>query len=216
MGSPGAGKGTQAQRLQQDFDLSNFATGNMLRKEVKNNSEVGIEAKKCLDRGDLVPDGLVIELIRQKLSAPESTDGFILDGFPRTVKQAEALDDLLDELDRTITAVIDIEVPDKEVINRLTGRRVCVKAGHTFHIELDPPKHEDRCDLDGSRLVTRDDDKLETVCRRLDTNKEKTQPVISYYEDKGILRKVDGSLEPDEVHAHIRALIATLRYEEAV
>lgn len=216
MGLPGAGKGTQTERLKQDFDLSNFATGEMLRDEVKLGTEIGSKAKEYMDSGNLVPDDLVVELIKQRLTEAELADGFILDGFPRTVEQAEELDELLAELDRDITAVIDIEVSDEEVLRRLTGRRVCVKAGHVFHIELDPPKHEDRCDVDGSRLVVRDDDEPETVRRRLATNREKTQPVISFYEDRGILRKVDGSMEPDEVHAHIRALIATLRYEEAV
>ncbi len=202
--------------MKQDFDLSNFATGEMLRDEVKLGTEIGSKAKEYMDSGNLVPDDLVVELIKQRLTEAELADGFILDGFPRTVEQAEELDELLAELDRDITAVIDIEVSDEEVLRRLTGRRVCVKAGHVFHIELDPPKHEDRCDVDGSRLVVRDDDEPETVRRRLATNREKTQPVISFYEDRGILRKVDGSMEPDEVHAHIRALIATLRYEEAV
>lgn len=216
MGPPGAGKGTQAHRLEQDFDLSNFATGGMLREEVKNGSEFGKLAKECLDRGDLVPDDLVTEMIRMRLTKPESTDGFILDGFPRTVVQADALNEILADQGRAITAVIDIEVPDEEVIRRLTGRRVCVKSGHSFHTEMDPPKHEDRCDLDGSRLVTREDDRIETVRRRLKTYREKTQPVISYYEDLGMLRKVDGLQEPETVHAHVRALIATMRYEEAV
>ncbi len=216
MGSPGAGKGTQTQRLKQDFDLSNFATGEMLRDEVKSGTEIGLKAKEYMDSGDLVPDDLVVDLIKQRLTESKLTDGFILDGFPRTVEQAEELNELLAELDKNITAVIDIEVPDEEVLRRLTGRRVCAKAGHIFHIEFDPPKHEDRCDVDGSRLVIRDDDKPETVRRRLATNREKTQPVISFYENRGMLKKVDGSMKPDEVHAHIRALIATLRYEEVV
>ncbi len=216
MGSPGAGKGTQAQLLQQDFDLPYFATGNILREEIKNETELGSKAKEYMDRGDLVSDELVIDMIRERLVEPESADGFILDGFPRTVVQAEALEELLTDVDRTVTAVVNLEVDDEEAIRRLSGRRVCIKSGHTFHVEFDPPRHEDRCDFDGSRLIVRDDDELETVHKRLETYSKKTEPIISFYENKGVLLKVDGSQQPDQVHAHIRALIATVRFEETV
>ncbi len=216
MGSPGAGKGTQAQLLQQDFDLPYFATGDILREEIKNETELGSKAKEYMDRGDLVSDELVIDMIRERLVVPESADGFILDGFPRTVVQAEALEELLIGIGRAVTAVVALEVDDEEAVSRLSGRRVCVKSGHTFHIEFDPPKHEGRCDLDDSRLIIRDDDQLGTVRKRLETYSKKTEPIFSFYEERGVLLRVDGSQQPDQVHAHIRALIATVRFEETV
>lgn len=216
LGPPGAGKGTQAQRLREDFGLPYFATGDILREAVKAESELGREAKKFMDSGDLVPDQLVISLIKERLEQPGSSDGFLLDGFPRTVPQAEALDLELASLDRSITVVININVSEDELVRRLSGRRVCVKGGHTFHIEFDPPKHEGHCDIDGSKLIVRDDDKPETVLNRLATYSEKTTPLVGFYEDKGVLRMVDGSQHPDQVHNHIRALIATQRFEETV
>lgn len=216
IGPPGAGKGTQAQRLREDFDVPYFATGDILREAVKNETELGRLAKVHMDSGDLVPDELVIGIITERLEQPDSSDGFILDGFPRTVHQAEALDRELAQLGRVITAVISIEVDDDEAVRRLSGRRVCVKAGHNFHVELDPPKNEDHCDLDGSRLIVRDDDRPETVKHRLETYKQKTAPLIEFYESKGVLRKVDGAQPPEDVHDHVRALIATLRFEESV
>lgn len=216
LGPPGAGKGTQAQRLREDFSLPYFATGDILRQAVKEGTELGKQANEYMGKGDLVPDSLVTGIIKERLEQPDSDDGFILDGFPRTVPQAEALDQELATLGRGITAVITIDLGEEEAVRRLSGRRVCVKGGHSFHVEFDPPKHEDRCDVDGSRLIVRDDDKPETVRRRLSTYHEKTEPLVEFYERKSILRKVDGALGPGEVHNHIRALIATLRFEESV
>jgi adenylate kinase len=215
-GPPGAGKGTQAERLRSDFQLPYIATGDMLRGNVKDGTELGRKAKEYMDRGDLVPDDLIVAMAAERLQHEDAQDGFILDGFPRTVHQAESLDKQLSELGRRVTAVLLIDVSDDELVRRLSGRRVCVKAGHNYHVEFDPPKHEDVCDQDGSRLVQRDDDKPEVVQKRLSVYHEQTEPVIDYYDEKGILRRVDGTRPPAEVHDHIRAVIATLRLEEDV
>jgi len=214
LGAPGAGKGTQAERLSEDFALRYIATGNMLRAAVREETELGREAKAYMDRGDLVPDDLIIAMIKEALEAPDADRGFILDGFPRTEAQAEALDDELKHLGRLLSSTLLIDVPEEEVVRRLSGRRVCVKGHHNFHVDFDPPKHPDRCDLDGSRLIVRDDDKPEVVQRRLAQYREKTAPLIDYYEKRGILRRVDGSRSADEVNDQIRALIAALRFEE--
>ena len=213
-GPPGAGKGTQAQRLVEDFNLRYLATGNMLREGVRNGSELGHKAKEYMDRGDLVPDELIIAMIKECLSKPEASDGFILDGFPRTVKQAEALDEELEQhLGRRLSSALLFDVPEEEVVRRLSGRRVCVKGQHNFHVEFDPPKHPDRCDVDGSRLIVREDDKPEVVERRLAQYREKTAPLMGYYEKKSILRRVDAARSADQVHDQIRALIASLKFE---
>jgi adenylate kinase len=213
MGPPGAGKGTQAERLMDDFDLPYYATGDILRSAVKEGSDLGREAKEYMDRGDLVPDELIVRVVMGRVDSPEADDGFILDGFPRTVGQAEALEEALDRRGRSLTAAILIAAPDDEVLRRLSGRRICVKNGHVYHTESNPPKNDGVCDLDGSRLIQRDDDKPETVKRRLDVYHEQTAPLIDWYEDKGLLRRFDGTRTPDEVHRHIRATLATLRLE---
>jgi adenylate kinase len=213
-GPPGAGKGTQAERLVEDFKLRYLATGNMLREAVREGSELGLKAKEYMDRGDLVADELIIAMIKECLSAPEAQRGFILDGFPRTVKQAEALDEELEHLGRHVSSALLFDVPEEEVVRRLSGRRVCVKGQHNFHVEFDPPKHPDRCDVDGSRLIVRDDDKPEVVERRLAQYREKTAPLVGYYEKKSILRRVDGARDADQVHDQIRALIASLKFEQ--
>jgi adenylate kinase len=213
-GPPGAGKGTQAERLVEDFKLRYLATGNMLREAVREGTDLGREAKEWMDRGDLVPDDLIIAMIKDTLDAPDARHGFILDGFPRTVKQAEALDGELEHLGRHLAAALLFEIPEDEVVRRLSGRRVCVKGHHNFHVEFDPPKHPDRCDLDGSRLIVRDDDKPEVVQQRLAQYREKTAPLVGYYEQKCILRRVEGARSPEQVHDQIRALIASLRFEE--
>ena len=215
-GPPGAGKGTQAERLRSDFQLPYIATGDMLRENVKQGSELGQKAKEYMDRGDLVPDDLIVAMAAERLQHEDAQDGFILDGFPRTVHQAAALNKQLSQLGRRITAVLLIDVPDEQVVRRLSGRRVCVKSGHNYHVEFDPPKHDDICDQDGSRLVQRDDDQPEVIEKRLRVYHEQTEPVIDYYDEKGILRRVDGTRGPAEVHDHIRAVIATLRLEEDV
>ena len=215
-GPPGAGKGTQADRLQRDFQLPYIATGNMLRENVEEGTDLGKEAKPYMDKGDLVPDEVLVAMVAERLSEEDAQDGFILDGFPRTVPQAEALDKQLGELGRRITAVLLLNVPDEEVERRLSGRRVCVKKGHNYHVEFDPPKREDVCDQDGSRLIQRDDDKPEVVRNRLATYHDKTAPLVDYYDEQGLLKRIDGTRDPTEVHDHIRAVIATLRMEENV
>ncbi len=214
LGPPGSGKGTQGERLQEDFRLPYHATGDILRAAVRDGTALGREAKEYMDRGDLVPDEVMVGMIAERISAGDASDGFILDGFPRTTAQAEALDSKMDELDRALTVAILIDVSDDEVIRRLGGRRICVKEGHVFHVEFDPPKNEGVCDVCGARLEVREDDKPEVIRNRLQTYHEKTEPVGSYYEQRGILRRVDGSLEPDEVNDRIRAMLATLRMEE--
>jgi adenylate kinase len=214
LGPPGSGKGTQGERLQADLRLPYYATGDILRAAVRDGTELGRAAKEYMDRGDLVPDELIIAMISERIESTEAADGFILDGFPRTATQADALDEEIHGLGRRLTAAILIGVPDDEVVRRLSGRRTCVKEGHIFHVEFDPPKKEGVCDVCGGKLVVRDDDKPEVVKNRLGQYHDKTEPLISYYEDKGILRRVDGVLEPEEVTERIRALLATLQMEE--
>ncbi len=213
MGPPGAGKGTQAERLVDDFDLPYYATGDILRAAIAEGTELGKEAQPIVEAGDLVPDELMIGVIMERFDTPEAEDGFILDGFPRTVGQAEALDEALDRRGRSLTAALLIDAPAEEVIRRLSGRRICVKNGHVYHVENDPPKNEGVCDQDGSRLIQRDDDKPETIKRRLSVYREQTEPLIDWYDQRGALRRFDGSRPPDEVHSHIRATLATLALE---
>jgi adenylate kinase len=215
-GPPGAGKGTQADRLRIDFRLPFISTGDMLRGNVKDETDLGKKAKDYMDKGELVPDELIVAMARDRLSEPDAQDGFILDGFPRTIEQAKALDRQLEELKRRVTAAILIDTPDEEVIRRLSGRRVCVKAGHNYHVEFDPPKREGVCDQDGSRLIQRDDDKPDVIKNRLEVYHDQTEPLIDYYDQKGLMRRIDGTRSPDEVHDHIRAVIATLRLEDDV
>jgi adenylate kinase len=216
LGPPGAGKGTQAERLVDDFGLPYYATGNILREAVGNGSELGREAKSYMERGELVPDELICGVIAERFDSGDADDGFLLDGFPRTIGQAEMLEAALDERGRSLTAALLIDAPDDEVIRRLSGRRTCVKAGHVYHVEFDPPKNEGVCDQDGSRLVQREDDKPETIRKRLDTYHEQTTPLIDWYEERGLLRRFDGALTPDEVHSRIRATLATLALEAEI
>jgi len=214
LGPPGSGKGTQGVRLQEDFRLPYYATGDILRAAVRDETELGQAAKEYMDRGDLVPDEVIIGVIIERLEDAEAADGFILDGFPRTMPQAEALDSELQKLDRGLTAALLIEVPEEEVVRRLGGRRTCAKNGHVFHVDFDPPKEQDVCDIDGSRLVVRDDDEPEVIRHRLEQYEEKTEPLVDYYDGKGLLRRIDGAQAPDEVGDRIRALLATLKMEE--
>jgi adenylate kinase len=214
LGPPGAGKGTQAERLTDDFNLPYIATGNILRKAVQEKTELGRQAKAYMDDGKLVPDEVITGVILEAIESADARDGFILDGFPRTIPQADALAKGMQEHERDLTAAILIEVPDEEVLRRMSGRRVSIKTGRVYHLEFDPPKHDGRCDVDGSRLVQRDDDKPETVKKRLAVYHDQTEPLINYYEDQGLLRRFDGTRSPTEVHDHIRATIATLRLED--
>jgi adenylate kinase len=214
LGPPGAGKGTQAERLREDFGLPHISTGDMLRAEVGAGSELGLAAKRYMDAGELVPDEVIVGMITKRVREPDAGEGFLLDGFPRNAEQADALAKALDGLRRRLTAALLIEVPDDELVRRLAGRRVCVKnPSHIYHVEFDPPKHEGICDQDGSRLMQRDDDKEETIRRRLEVYHSQTEPLIEHYDAAGLLRRFDGTREPDEVHARIRATIATLRIE---
>ncbi len=215
LGPPGAGKGTQAERLTQDFPLAYIATGDMLRKAVSEGTELGLKAKSFMDAGGLVPDGVIIGVALERVEADDARDGFLLDGFPRTVGQADALEQEMEKLGRKMTAALLIEVPDDDIVRRISGRRMS-KAGRVYHVEFDPPKHEGRCDVDGTTLVQRDDDKAEVVQARLDHYHELTTPLIEYYEERGLLRRFDGTRSPTEVHDHIRATVATLRLEDAL
>jgi adenylate kinase len=214
LGPPGAGKGTQAERLVSDFDLPYYATGDILRAAVKDETPLGKEAKGYMDRGELVPDELICKVIMERIDQPEAEDGFLLDGFPRNEEQADILENALENRERKLTAVLLIDASDDEVIKRISGRRVCVKNQHVYHVDFDPPKHEGVCDQDGSRLIQRDDDKPETIRKRLEVYHAQTKPLIDYYESRGTLRRFDGSRTPSEVHDHIRATLATLRLEE--
>jgi adenylate kinase len=215
LGPPGAGKGTQAERLRDDFQMPHISTGDILREQVAQGTELGLKAKHYMDAGELVPDEVIVGMITERLSAGDARDAFLLDGFPRTEPQADALERALEELGRRLTAALLIEVPDEELVRRLAGRRVCVKnPTHIYHVDYDPPKHEGVCDQDGSRLIQRDDDREETIRRRLEVYHTQTEPLIGYYDRAGVLRRFDGTRDPDEVHAHIRATVATLRLEE--
>ncbi len=186
LGPPGAGKGTQAERLVDDFDLPYYATGDILRAAVKEGTELGNQAKEFMDKGDLVPDEVICGVIVERIDSAEARDGFLLDGFPRTIPQADELGKALDGLGRRLTAVLSIEAPDDEVIRRLSGRRMCEKNGHLYHVDFDPPKNPGFCDQDGSPLIQRDDDKEETVKHRLEVFHEQTKPLIDYYEKHGL------------------------------
>jgi adenylate kinase len=216
IGPPGAGKGTQADRLRDDFRLPFISTGEMLRANVKEGTELGKAAKAHMDAGGLVPDDLIVAMAAERLDADDTRDGFILDGFPRTTAQAEALDNQLDGEGRHITAALLLEVPDTEIVKRIAGRRVCIKAEHNYHVDFDPPKNAGVCDQDGSRLIQRDDDKPEVVQKRLAVYHDQTAPLVNYYDERGLLRRVDGTRTPAEVHDHIRAVIATLRLEDSL
>jgi adenylate kinase len=216
LGPPGAGKGTQAERLREDFALPHVSTGDMLRAEVKAGSDLGNEAKRFMDAGDLVPDEVIIGMITKRVGEDDAREGFLLDGFPRNAEQADALARALEALGRRLTAALLIAVPDDELVRRLAGRRVCVKnPSHIYHVEFDPPKHDGVCDQDGSRLMQRDDDKEETIRHRLSVYHEQTEPLIDHYDSAGMLRRFDGTRDPDEVHDRIRATIAALRLEDA-
>jgi adenylate kinase len=216
LGPPGSGKGTQGERLNEDLRLPYYATGDILRAAVRDETELGRTAKEYMDRGDLVPDEVIVGVIAERIDSSEALDGFILDGFPRTTPQAEALDAKLGELGRGVTAVLLIDVSDDEVVRRLGGRRTCEANGHVFHVEFEPPKEEGVCDIDGSPLIVRDDDKPEVIRKRLETYHEKTEPLIEYYDRKGMLRRIDASRDAEKVSDQIRATLASLKFEGKV
>ncbi len=214
LGPPGSGKGTQGERLNADLRLPYYATGDILRAAVRDETELGRTAKEYMDRGDLVPDEVIVGVIVERVDSSEALDGFILDGFPRTTPQAEALDAKLSELGRGVTAVLLIDVSDDEVVRRLGGRRTCEANGHVFHVEFEPPEQEGVCDIDGSPLIVRDDDKPEVIRKRLATYHDKTEPLVSYYDSRSVLRRIEGEAAPEEVAEQIRRTLATLRMEQ--
>ncbi|HKT82262.1 MAG TPA: adenylate kinase [Solirubrobacterales bacterium] len=213
LGPPGSGKGTQGERLQDDLELPYYATGDILRAAVREGTELGRAAKDYMDRGDLVPDEVIVGMIGERIDSSEAADGFILDGFPRTAPQAEALAAKLKELGRGLTAVLLIDVSDGEVVRRLGGRRTCVENGHVFHVEFNPPKQDGVCDVDGSELITRDDDKPEVIRHRLEQYHEKPAPLIEHYDSQSLLRRIDGAAAPDAVADEIQRTLATMRLE---
>jgi adenylate kinase len=213
LGPPGSGKGTQGERLQEDLQLPYYATGDILRAAVREETELGRAAKEYMDRGDLVPDEVIVGAIAERVDSAEAEDGFILDGFPRTVPQAEALAAKLGELGRRLTAVLLIDAGDDEVMRRLGGRRTCVENGHVFHVEFNPPEREGICDVDGSELIVRDDDKPEVIGHRLETYHEKTEPLIEFYDRQSLLRRIDGAAAPNVVAEELNRSLATLKLE---
>lgn len=199
MGLPGAGKGTQASEIVKKFPIPHISTGDMFRKAIKDETELGKEAKSYMDRGELVPDEVTVGIVKERLSEDDAKKGFLLDGFPRTLEQAEALSKIMTELGRKIDAVINIEVPEEELMNRLTGRRVCEVCGTTYHLVFNPPKVDGVCDLDGGKLYQREDDNPETVAKRLEVNVKQSKPILEYYDKEGVLKNVDGSKDIQEV-----------------
>ena len=199
--------------MREDLQLPYYATGDILRAAVRDETELGKTAKQYMDRGDLVPDDVIVGAIAERIDSAEAADGFILDGFPRTVPQAEALAAKLGELGRGLTAVLLIDAGDEEVMRRLGGRRTCVENGHVFHVEFNPPEREGVCDVDGSELIVRDDDKPEVIRRRLETYHEKTEPLIEFYDHQSLLRRIDGAAPPEVVADELRRCLATLKLE---
>lgn len=210
LGAPGAGKGTQCKKLAAKIKVQHLSSGDLLREAVRQGTKAGVEAKSYMDRGELVPDVVLIAMFREFLSKPEMKKGFILDGFPRNISQAKALDELLGELETDLTDVINLETSDTLLEQRITGRRVCPnkECNAVYHVKFQPPKKDSICDLCGTELVHRTDDKPEVVKQRLKTYKEQTEPLIKYYSDKGLIKKVDGEGEPEEV---FERLIETLK-----
>ena len=207
IGPPGAGKGTQAKRMIDRLGVPQISTGDMFRAAVKEGTTLGLEAKKYMDAGSLVPDSVTIGIVKERLSKPDCKAGFILDGFPRTLEQAAALDSTLAELGIALSRVFNIAVPDDELVRRATGRRVCKGCGATYHTEFNPPKTAAQCDKCGGEVYQRDDDKAETVAKRLKVYQAQTQPLIGYYRDKGLYAEIDGLQSIDEVFA---AIVASL------
>lgn len=207
LGAPGAGKGTQAKMIAEKFGIPHISTGDIFRANIKNNTELGKKAKTYMDAGELVPDELVCDLVVDRLKQDDAVKGYVLDGFPRTIPQAEALTEALAKEGESIDYAVDVDVPDENIINRMGGRRACVKCGATYHVEFNAPKQENVCDSCGSELILRDDDKPETVKNRLSVYHTQTQPLIDYYQAAGKLKTVDGTKDIKEVFADILAIV---------
>lgn len=199
LGAPGAGKGTQAKMIAGKYQIPHISTGDIFRANIKNGTELGMEAKKYMDQGQLVPDELTVKILLDRVAQPDCSEGYVLDGFPRTIPQAEVLDNALNKLGDSIDFAIDVDVPDENIVRRMSGRRACLSCGATYHIEHIPPKQEGVCDTCGQPLVLRDDDKPETVLKRLKVYHEQTQPLIDFYTKKGVLRSVDGTVDMNDV-----------------
>ena len=211
MGLPGAGKGTQASEIVKKFSIPHISTGDMFRKAIKDETDLGKEAKSYMDRGELVPDEVTVGIVKERISEDDAKKGFLLDGFPRTIDQAEALNDIMSELGRNIDAVINIEVPEEELMNRLTGRRICEKCGTTYHLVFNPPKVDGICDIDGGKLYQREDDNPETVSNRLNVNVKQSKPILEYYNEKGVLKNIDGAKDIDDVTKDVIDILDQLK-----
>jgi adenylate kinase len=211
MGLPGAGKGTQADKIVVKYNIPHISTGDMFRTAIKEGTELGLQAKSFMDKGELVPDEVTIGIVRERLSKNDCENGFLLDGFPRTVAQAEALDTMLADLGKKIDYVINIDVDQSILMERLTGRRICKNCGATYHLVFNPPSQEGVCDRCGGELYQRADDNAETVQNRLDVNIQQTKPLLNFYEDKGYLRNINGQQDIDVVFADIEVLLGGLK-----
>ncbi len=207
LGAPGAGKGTQAKMIAEKFGIPHISTGDIFRANIKNGTELGTEAKKYMDQGLLVPDELTVKILLDRVGQEDCAKGYVLDGFPRTIPQAQVLDEALQKLGETIDYAVNVDVPDDNIVKRMSGRRACLKCGATFHVEHIPPKKEGVCDSCGGELVLRDDDKQETVQNRLKVYHDQTQPLIDYYTKKGVLKTVDGTLEMQDVFRSISDIL---------
>ncbi len=207
LGAPGAGKGTQAKMIADKYGVPHISTGDIFRANIKNGTELGMEAKKYMDQGLLVPDELTVRILLDRVAQDDCKNGYVLDGFPRTIPQAEVLDSELTKLGDHIDYAINVDVPDENIVKRMSGRRACLTCGAIYHIEHVPPKKEGICDVCGSELVLRDDDKPETVKNRLNVYHEQTQPLIDFYTEKGVLKTVDGTVPMEEVFAAITAIL---------
>ncbi len=207
LGAPGAGKGTQAKMIAEKFGVPHISTGDIFRANIKGGTELGMEAKKYMDQGLLVPDELTVKILLDRVAREDCADGYVLDGFPRTIPQAEVLDAALEKLNEKIDYAVNVDVPDENIVKRMSGRRACLKCGATFHVEHIPPKQEGICDSCGGELVLRDDDRQETVQNRLKVYHDQTQPLIDYYGKKGVLKSVDGTMEMQKVFQAISDII---------
>ena len=207
LGAPGAGKGTQAKKIAEKYGIPHISTGDIFRANIKNGTELGKKAKTYMDQGLLVPDELVVDLVVDRVNQEDCAKGYVLDGFPRTIPQAEALDEALRKLGQKVDYAINVEVPDANIVNRMSGRRACVGCGATYHIVYAPTKQENICDVCGGELILREDDKPETVQKRLNVYHEQAQPLIDYYTDKGILKEVDGTVDINDVFTAITEIL---------
>lgn len=207
LGAPGAGKGTQAKMIAEKYGVPHVSTGDIFRANIKNGTELGMEAKKYMDQGLLVPDELTVRILLDRVAQDDCKNGYVLDGFPRTIPQAEVLDEALAKINDKIDYAINVEVPDENIVRRMSGRRACLACGATYHVEHIPPQKEGICDACGKELVLRDDDKAETVRNRLDVYHKQTQPLIEFYGAKGILHSVDGTVDMKDVFAAITEIL---------